>query len=1088
MRKKQIRYGAALLNVFLLGTPVFTSAAELSPFDSPLGFEGNAHVNIVDTEVSKQEDTTKNPNLEKEVNQMEEEKNAMTGQTNDLSNKELFEEEWKGVVFGESTSASKYAIEPFENGVRLASTNNGGKFQTSGSDGMTYYYQAIPKEKNFKLRATIEVESWTYTNAQEGFSLMVRDSVPENHLFGQAYYSNSYAILGSRIEYLWNSDTQEVVSANGSKYTMRLGLGTRTITGVSPDMPETAPAPGSVVSESMPLETSAGKQEKEAGSYNIFGNGSGNLFPATDNITKLELELRRTNTGFEASYYDPETKEELGSDIMYDWEKLYNSKDPYIYAGFSAARNMTIKVEGIDLSFSDPATDPPAKERPNKIIEPVYNVTSSRYSGNEDHTMTFRANADGLLTIKEQETGEVLAGADQLIVKANRDFTYPAKLRPGVNRFVFSFTPDENYPPEDYTEMASYETQEIKHTVDYQKPHYSTVYVTPDGKDNGTGSRQKPLSFSQALRYAYAGQTIVLASGVYEFDQGFTIPKGVNGTQEAPIRLIAEKTNKNKRPVLDFKGTGNGMTLFSDHWVLRGFDVTNSAAMQKGLQISGSYNLIEDIQAYRNGNTGIQISGSSNDPAEAWPAHNLVKNCTSFENADPGFEDADGFAAKLTVGEGNVFDGCIAYHNADDGWDLFAKNETGSIGKVVIKNSVAYRNGWIPGMEGEGNGNGFKMGGSSLSGPHELINSLSFENLAKGIDSNSGTDISVRSSTSFNNSSYNIALYTSSAGQTDFDASGILSYRTEHLGMREQIRPLNQDERKIYHPLNYYWNERMEVSENSEGRQIDKHWIQSLEPVRGDDQQPISRYGNGSIHVHGLMQIKSEFRQPESSKAEGLPASVGAVFDGHTSPSSDYPEYEIEEDRAPNRAKPNEENNPIVIKEANGVTEQAADRIIEWKPFTVFVAEFTPNTGIPVLEDLRYIPEKWQIRETQSSGAFTGETAVITAPARGNYTLEVTYRTEQFDGENWIAHTETASQSKRITVLANAEEGTGTEQPTPEQPGEKEDVKEAGKDVPKQDQKPQLPETGASGNPLFAFAGVTILVGVAIFVLKQRKK
>ncbi len=28
------------------------------------------------------------------------------------------------------------------------------------------------------------------------------------------------------------------------------------------------------------------------------------------------------------------------------------------------------------------------------------------------------------------------------------------------------------------------------------------------------------------------------------------------------------------------------MTLFSHYWVLRGFDVTNSAAMQKGLQIS----------------------------------------------------------------------------------------------------------------------------------------------------------------------------------------------------------------------------------------------------------------------------------------------------------------------------------------------------------------------------------------------------------------------------------------------------------------------------------------------------------------------
>ncbi len=38
-----------------------------------------------------------------------------------------------------------------------------------------------------------------------------------------------------------------------------------------------------------------------------------------------------------------------------------------------------------------------------------------------------------------------------------------------------------------------------------------------------------------------------------------------------------------------------------------------------------------------------------------------------------GYEDADGFAAKLTVGDGNVFDGCISYNNADDGWDLLLR-------------------------------------------------------------------------------------------------------------------------------------------------------------------------------------------------------------------------------------------------------------------------------------------------------------------------------------------------------------------------------------------------------------------------------
>lgn len=97
-------------------------------------------------------------------------------------------------------------------------------------------------------------------------------------------------------------------------------------------------------------------------------------------------------------------------------------------------------------------------------------------------------------------------------------------------------------------------------------------------------------------------------------------------------------------------------------------------------------------------------------------------NCTSYLNADAGYEDADGFAAKLTVADGNVFDGCIAAYNADDGWDLFAKVETGAIGQVVIQNCVAFKNGYVLDENGQevdaGNGNGFKMGGSSISGHH----------------------------------------------------------------------------------------------------------------------------------------------------------------------------------------------------------------------------------------------------------------------------------------------------------------------------------------------------------------------------------
>ena len=103
----------------------------------------------------------------------------------------------------------------------------------------------------------------------------------------------------------------------------------------------------------------------------------------------------------------------------------------------------------------------------------------------------------------------------------------------------------------------------------------------------------------------------------------------------------------------------------------------------------------------------------------------------------------------IGAGDGNVFDGCLAYNNADDGWDLFAKVETGSIGSVTIQNCVAYGNGYLEDGTNAGNGNGFKMGGDSMSGYHKLINSYAFNNKAKGIDSNSCPDIQVSSSISY---------------------------------------------------------------------------------------------------------------------------------------------------------------------------------------------------------------------------------------------------------------------------------------------------------------------------------------------------
>jgi hypothetical protein len=269
-----------------------------------------------------------------------------------------------------------------------------------------------------------------------------------------------------------------------------------------------------------------------------------------------------------------------------------------------------------------------------------------------------------------------------------------------------------------------------------------------------------------------------------------------------------------------------------------------------------------------------------------------------MNNADKALEDADGFAAKLTTGEGNVFDGCISAYNADDGWDLFAKVATGSIGAVTIKNCVTYRNGYLMVKAGgtkeggwsfaevtcdengtltieagaekldAGNGNGFKMGGSNMSGKHKLINSISYENKAKGIDSNSGIDIEVSNSTSYNNGSYNVALYTSDSSKTTaYVASGILSFRKDtNTDTAEQLKPQTQKESELRGENNYYWDTKTQTSHNSaeEPTAIDESWFESLdtsvEPTRDED---------GNIDMHGLLLLTEEGRQAIAAGARG---------------------------------------------------------------------------------------------------------------------------------------------------------------------------------------------------------------------------
>jgi Pel9A-like, right handed beta helix region/Secretion system C-terminal sorting domain len=255
------------------------------------------------------------------------------------------------------------------------------------------------------------------------------------------------------------------------------------------------------------------------------------------------------------------------------------------------------------------------------------------------------------------------------------------------------------------------------------------IYVSPDGDDSNPGTIDKPYkSISVALDKAYEDSTIYLRGGVYELNATLKPPR--SGSEGKLIKLWAYS---GEAPTLDFSGqtyssSSRGFNLSRDYWYFKGLIIKNAG--DNGINISGDHNIIENCRLYGNKDTGLQISGGG--------GYNYVHNCDSYENYDSGThgENADGFAPKLNIGPGNVFRGCRAWSNADDGWDFYeSQNE------VILDSCWSFANGFnIWGDASyQGDGNGFKVGGNYIPTHHLLMNCVAFDNRGKGFDQNHNT-------------------------------------------------------------------------------------------------------------------------------------------------------------------------------------------------------------------------------------------------------------------------------------------------------------------------------------------------------------
>ena len=674
-------------------------------------------------------------------------------------------------------------------------------------DGFSYYYTKVnPEKENFELTATFTVTDASLTpDNQTGFGVVVADTLGVKN-WGTPSYVHKY----------FNYFSSMMYSSKINAPTMRY------ITGY----------------------TSADTSNKD-GVDRVNNNVKFNQLTGT-NMFKVGAEytftVRKTNDGYEAvatTENGTQTQKLTANDFTSVQE------DGTVVVGVMVARKIGVKITDIKFTTSESkglATSEVVEDK----ITPSIRVYSSNTCGAGEYEYTVVPNCAGTLKVTGSADGKVVTKE----VTADEVVRIPVAVNVGSNTIKAEFEPAAA------ANITSTKTVTSETTVNRKVYGEAgqTIIVTSDGKTTGDGTEESPLDINTAVSYAQPGQTILMKNGVY--DKWVTINRSVCGTADKPINLVAESISTDGTDGVVLSGAG--LTVIGSYWHVYGLYVKDSSGV--GIQVSGNYNTIDMCTVNHAANSGIQISrnGGADNYAgiqgKLWPTGNLIKNCESFDNCDAGRNDADGFAAKLTCGEGNRFYGCISHNNIDDGWDLYAKSVSGMIGSVTIENCVAYNNGWLTTDDvtaagyNYGEGNGFKLGGGYLKGGHKLINCVSFGNHAKGITSNSCPDISITRCTAYNNGnadSYSVGLNTMDSMLKEWKVSGLISMSKADLTAKADLIPFSQhgDDNYIYNGSESY---------NNLGQKATDEWFESV-----DTTIRPSRNADGTIDMHNLLVIKS---------------------------------------------------------------------------------------------------------------------------------------------------------------------------------------------------------------------------------------
>ncbi|WP_192456749.1 pectate lyase PelN [Musicola keenii] len=310
-------------------------------------------------------------------------------------------------------------------------------------------------------------------------------------------------------------------------------------------------------------------------------------------------------------------------------------------------------------------------------------------------------------------------------------------------------------------------------------------YLSASGSDSASGSKSAPWkTFARAQETLSAGDTLWIRGGTYAITAGLNTCSSQTDTVNAITlsksgssgKPIVYQAYSGETPIFDFSGMTDdcrvkGFNVVASWITLKGLEIkgvpqnNNKNHESWGVWINGSHNIFERLNIHHIMGTGLFLKNGS---------YNTILNSDSHHNYDPltsngAGQSGDGFGAHVSANmPGNIFSGCRAWWNSDDGFDLI-----NAYSSVTIENSWAWLHGYLPGTTtslAAGNGNGFKAGGYggvyvSNGVKHTVRNSVAFLNKASGFYANHHTV----ANDFFNNTAYKNKINFNMLG---IDASG----------------------------------------------------------------------------------------------------------------------------------------------------------------------------------------------------------------------------------------------------------------------------------------------------------------------------